>query len=375
MNIADLEVKKKSGDVAEPSDSVPLIFDYISNNNWDSVQALCESNPKVAAVIDPVSGQTPLHVVCSIGSATPAVIAAVVAAAPENTKVVDKVYGDTPLHIACRNSQKTASKVEILLEHCSPEDILRRNVIGGTCLHSACGHNAVFAVFQLLIHKNPAVLKVSTFDAIPPIRGLFFSYTQSIPGVLAIGKLLKGVTLTNAGHFERFWAKASFLAVEYFKLTNAYCASDMTPLSSKYVAHGLIHSNAPLNLLKVALTRDPGCAEVVDRNGNTPLHLLVERRPYRLKELDAIRCTLKAFPQAAGVANHDGSPPLILAIRNKIPYENAIGDILRADMTVVSRRDAETELFPFQLAASVGGPEALNTTFQLLTALPQQIGF
>ena len=375
MNIADLEIGKKAEDVAEPDDSASVIFDYISKNDWDSVQALCESNPRVAAVVDPVSGRTPLHMVCSIGSASPAVIAAVVSAAPENVKVMDKVYHDTPLHIVCRNSQKTASKVEIILKHCSHEDILRRNVIGGTCLHSACGHNAVFAVLQHLIHKNPAVLKISTFDGIPPIRGLFFSYTQSIPGVLAVGKILKGVTVSNSGHFERFWAKASFMALEYFKLTTAYCASNMTPLSSQYVAHGLIHSNAPINLLKVALSRDPGCAEVVDRNGNTPLHLLVERRPYRLKELDAIRCTLKAFPQAAAVANHAGTPPLILAIRNKIPFENAIGEILRADMTVVSRRDVETDLFPFQLAASVGGPEALNTTFQLLTALPQQIGF
>ena len=65
----------------------------------------------------------------------------------------------------------------------------------------------------------------------------------------------------------------------------------------------------------------------------------------------------------------------MVAIRNKIAFENAIGEILRADMTVVSSHDAETGLFPFQLAASVGGPEALNTTFQLLTALPQVIGF
>lgn len=374
MNIADLQIKKKS-DGAEQNNVAPLIFEYISNNDWDNVQFLCESDPKVAAAVDPVSGRTPLHMVCSIGSASPAVIAAVAAAAPHNIKAVDKVYHDTPLHIVCRNSQKTATKVEIILKHCSPEDIVRRNVIGGTCLHSACGHNAVFAVLQLLTHKNPSVLKISTFDGIPPIRGLFFSYTQSIPGVLAVGKILKGVALTDAGHFDRFWSKACFLALEYFKLTTAYSASDMTPISNKYVAHGLIHSNAPLNLLKVALSRDPSCAKAADKGGNTPLHLLVERRPYRLKELDAIRSTLKAFPGAAAVANHDRNPPLILAIHNKIPFENAIGEILRADMTVVSRHDTETGLFPFQLAASQGGPEALNTTFQLLTALPQQIGF
>jgi len=374
MNIADLEIKRSNSNRGEDDHDNsfgPLIFECIAQQDWQAVQAICESNPQAATCIDPVSGRSPLHMACSIGSASPRVIEVVASVAPEMIQVEDKVYRDTPLHIVCRNSQTTVVKLETVLKYCDPEDILHRNVIGGTCLHSACGHNATFEVLKLIVEKNPSVLKISTFDGTPPIRGLFFSYTQSIPGVLAVGKILKGATLTDSGHFDRFWAKASYLALQYFRLSEA-CPPDAL-ITNDHVAHGLIYYNAPLNLLKVALMRNPGCAQALDKDGNTCLHLLVERRPYRLKELDAIQSTLAAYPEAAAVANYAGQPPLIMAIRNKIPFEKALGEILKADMTAVSSRDTETNLFPFQLAASVGGPEALNTTFQLLAALPQVI--
>jgi hypothetical protein len=356
-----------------PPTAPATIFDFITDHDWDALRAIVASNPKEAEKIDPASGRSPLHMVCSFGSSPPHLVSVVAAAAPSQLKVNDKVYNDTPMHIVCRNSQRTRSKVEYLLELCAPEDVLRRNMIGGTCLHSACGHNAMFPVIEQIVRKNPAVLKVSTFDGISPLRGLFFSYTQSIPGVLAVGKMLKGREVTE-GHFQRFWQKADLLALEFYKLTNA-CPLDRESITNDYVAHGLIHYNAPLNLLKIALKRDPTCATALDRDGNTPLHLLVERRPYRLKEKEALQATLAANPESAGVANHAGHPPLMLAIRNKIPFENGVGEILKADMRVVSTKDTETALYPFQLAAAVGGPEALNTTFQLLSALPQQIGF
>jgi hypothetical protein len=347
------------------------IFDWIREANWEAVSSIITNTPEAASLIDPVSGRAPLHKICSIGSCSEELIQLVVSAAPDMIRHVDKVYHDTPLHYMCRNSQKTNGKIRILLQYATPEDVLIRNVIGGTCLHSACGHNAILGVLEQIVRKNPAVLKVSTFDQIPPIRGLFFSYTQSIPGVLAVGKLLKGRPVEE-GHWERFWAKASFLALEYYKLTTA-CPTPPERITQDYVAHGLIHSSAPLNLLKIAFKLRESCARAVDRNGDTPLHLLVERRPYRLKEREALQSALEAYPEAAGMDNLDGHPPLLLAIKNKIPFENGVSDILRSDMTVVSRQDTETHLVPFQLAAAVGGPEALNTTFSLLSALPQEL--
>jgi ankyrin repeat protein len=352
------------------------IFDLIQEGNWEAVSTTITTTPKTASLIDSVSGQAPLHKICSIGSCSEELIQMVVEAAPTMIRLADKVYHDTPLHIVCRNSQTTSGKIRILLRYATPEDVLKRNVIGGTCLHSACGHNAILDVLEQIVRKNPAVLKISTFDQIPPIRGLFFSYTQSIPGVLAVGRLLKRGRQEKVdneeGHWERFWAKASFLALEYHKLTTAYPTPPAT-ITQDHVAHGLIHSSAPLNLLKIAFKLNANCARAVDRHGNTPLHLLVERRPYRLKEREALQSALQAFPEAAGISNRDGHPPLLLAIKNKIPFENGVCDILKSDMTVVSCQDTETHLVPFQLAAAVGGPEALNTTFSLLSALPQEL--
>ena len=347
------------------------IFDLIEEADWEAVASLVSKNPEQASLIDHVSGQAPLHKLCSIGSCSEELIDLVARCAPRMIRLTDKVYNDTPLHIQCRNSQTTSGKIKILLQYATPDDILKRNVIGGTCLHSACGHNANLDVLEQIVKFNPAVLKVCTFDQIPPIRGLFFSYTQSIPGVLAVGRLLKGRQV-DEGHLERFWAKASFLALEYYKMTTA-CPTPQENITQDYVAHGLIHSSAPLNLLKIAFKLNQKCARAIDRNGNTPLHLLVERRPYRLKEREALQSALEAYPEAAGIPNHDGHPPLILAIKNKIPFQNGVSDILTSDMTIVSREDPETHLVPFQLATAVGGPEALNTTFSLLSALPQEL--
>lgn len=349
------------------------VFVLIQHQEWDSVVRMCQTNPSEIKVIDPLTGQSPLHVVCSIGSAPPHVIEEVAKAAPEMVLKADKVYNDTPLHKVCRNSQTTGAKAAILLKYCGKEGVVCRNVVGGTSLHSACGHNAQFSVLEQLVRTNPAVLRLSTFEGISPLRALFAPYMQSIPGSLAVANLLKGRTVEE-GHLERFFMKAEFLALEYYKATKA-CPTEGEGVSitNRFVVHGLIHYDAPLNLLKATLKRHPEWAQAVDKNGNMPLHLLVERRPYRLKESEAIQATLEAYPEAAQIRNKDGHMPMNLGIRNKIPFENGMGLVLTANMDVLTTADSETGLYPFQLAASIGGPEAFNTTFQLLSALPETI--
>lgn len=361
--------EERSQDVIQ-NDEEGSIFGLIQHQEWETVIRLCQTHPAIANTVDPVTAQSPLHVVCSIGSAPPEVIEAVATACPEMSTRSDKVYHDTPLHIVCRNSQTTGTKACILLRYCGKEGVLCRNVIGGTPLHSACGHNAQLSVLEQLVQANSAVLKLSTFEGTSPLRALFAPYMQSIPGSLAVANLLKGRHVTE-GHFERFFRKAEYLALEYYKMTSA-CPKE-GPITIDYVIHGLIHYDAPLQLLKATLKRNPSWAQVVDEDGNTPLHLLVERRPYRLKELDALKAMLAAFPEAAGMQNKNCQQPLLVAIRNKIPWDNGVGEILRANMDVLSVVDSETKLHPFQLAAFVGGHEALNTTFQLLSALPETL--
>ena len=51
-------------------------------------------------------------------------------------------------------------------------------------------------------------------------------------------------------------------------------------------------------------------------------------------------------------------------------WEEGLGDLVRANTEILGRNDSETKLYPFLLAASLGGRVAVNTSFQLLCERP-----
>jgi hypothetical protein len=263
--------------------------------------------------------------------------------------------------MAARNSQTSAAKVKSLLACIEGENeaILIRNSFGGTALHSAANHNAVCSVLLALVEANPRILNVRTHDGIYAISALYSAYIQTIPGYMAVAKIVAGDEVTNR-HFERFWSKVVFLAT----------ADQPGPAQERMVLHGLLHCHVFLNFYKLALTWDPTLASVASPAGNLPLHVLVERRPFRLKEREAIEATVKAHAEAASVRNNDGDLPLFVAIRNKMPFPNGMDVILEAHRSSVTCRDPQTGLLPFQMAAAVGGNVAVDNTFHLLLTQP-----
>eukprot|EP00977_Amphora_coffeiformis_P001638 scaffold310_cov168-Amphora_coffeaeformis.AAC.33 len=319
----------------------------------------------------PSNGWTRLHQVCAIGSTPRHIVELVANLNPEAVTMPDTRYGDTPLHLAARNSQKSAAKIKHLLACIEGGDgqekqgVLIRNVFGGTPLHSAVNHNAVLEVLQALVAANPRILYVHTHDGIHPISALYTAYIQTIPGYMAVAKIIKGETVENAaeGHFGRFWAKVEFMATTDQQPTNEHAREHM-------VLHGLLQAQILVNFYKLALKWDPTLATVPSTRGDLPLHVLVERRPFRLKEKEAIEATLEAYSQAASVRNNNGDLPIFLAIRNKMPFGNGMDAILEASRSSVMQRDPETNLLPFQLAAAVGGKVAVDNTFHLLLTQP-----
>merc|ERR1712157_140578 len=131
-----------------------------------------------------------------------------------------------------------------------------------------------------------------------------------------------------------------------------------------YLVHGLIQFNAPAQLLQVALklqmsygmSSSLSWSRVDDRDGNLPLHVLVQRRPYRgSKERSAIASMVNAYPDAIKHPNNHNQIPLLIAIRNKIPWDYGMKELIKHDQYIVSYLDPLSKLYPFQLAAAVGG--------------------
>jgi hypothetical protein len=350
----------------------------IKHQEWDQVYERLESSPADEAaqkLILPSHQWTMFHWLCSMGSAPPALIALIASLCPKAIILPDNKYGDTPLHIICRNSQTQATKIKILLQHCprtnGGQDLLIRNQFGGTILHSASNHNARLEALEAIVTAEPKLLRVNTHECIHAVTAMWLSYIQTIPGFMSVARILEGEDISGEGHFGRFWNKVEYLASAYFQQTAA-CPLEKSDNDDiyKYVLHGLIRCNVPINMFRVALKRNPAWALVTDASGNLPLHLLVENRPYRLKEKEAIGALLDAAAQAAGVSNNCGDTALVLGIRNKMPWENGLDKILEAATSVVHLRDAETGLYPFQLSAAVGGKVAVDTTYHLLCTQP-----
>jgi hypothetical protein len=196
---------------------------------------------------------------------------------------------------------------------------------------------------------------------------------------MQIARILKGDEV-HEEHFDRFWNKCKFLAMHTFQLSTA-CPKELIESEDdseeselhKYVLHGLLDLKGPLNMIKTAIKVNADWACHADANGNYPLHLVVQRRPFRVKDVDVIQELLQAFPEAAGKRNGDGDLPIHIAIRDRMAWEEGLGEIANANTDILGIPDHQTNLYPFLLAASLGGRVAVNTTYQLLLAKPHLV--
>lgn len=199
---------------------------------------------------------------------------------------------------------------------------------------------------------------------------------------MQIARILKGDTVDEA-HFDRFWNKCTFLAMYSFKLSSA-CPTELAEKDGfddeevetelyKYVLHGLLDLKAPLNMMRTAVKVHPEWARQSDADGNCPLHHVIMRRPFRIKDVEFIRELLEAYPEAAARRNNAGDLPLHIAIRDRMVWEEGLGDIVKANPDALGIADSHTNLYPFLFAASLGGRVAVNTTYQLLLVKPHLV--
>lgn len=374
--MAEAEANKSvDGNITEENTS---ILDWIVEGKWNIVEAWCKAHPEeILGHVDPSNGSTILHAICSIAGAPVSLFRVVVDIWPEATTVQEKRYGATPLHLLCWNFQRSPEKVEVLLGRMKPEDLMiRNNVLGSNALHSACGSHADLSVIKAIVRKHPPLLLAKTFDQHTALNALWHSHLQSIPMHLQIGRILRGQE-GDEEILRKLLEKMNFLAMESFKLSHAYPEDLGTEeeLLSKYILHGMLDMKAPVDAILVALKLNPKLASHPDLHGNYPLHHAVIRRPFRIKYTALLRELLNAYPEAALKRNKLGDAPIHIAIIERMSWEDGLGQLVKADYDGLGLPDRQTGLFPALLAASLGGNVAVNTTFCLLTAKPDLIGF
>jgi ankyrin repeat protein len=369
------------------SDDVMALNDAIESQNWERAGTLLRRNPGLAQQHHPKHGWRILHWLCSLGGTPAPLIDLVASLYPEAVSMRDTYIGDTSLHLVCRHSQLTSLKVMALLKYYDRDAALIRNNFGGTALHSAANHNAILPVLQTLVEFNPMVLSITTHEGLYALSALWYAFCQTIPGHMAAIRIMNGEHGVESPMFDRFWSKCEYLAVQQFYRSTLH--PKMQPMEDEelFVLHGLLKCNVPIDMLRVAMCHRPEATRIADSNGNLPLHILLENRPYRLKEREALSSYLKAAGichddtndsvgfRSAAHKNKAGDLPLHIAIRNKIPYENGIDLVVEAFPQGVEVPDQKTGLFPFLLAAAQGSNLlATNSTFKLLRRQPNMLG-
>jgi hypothetical protein len=350
------------------------LFEMVAADEFERAQLRFETHPEEAKFIDGATGRTVLHLLCNGADSPRDLFTKVLRCFPEATKLQEKKYGATPLHALCWSSQRSMDRVQILLEYMDEESLLIRNWLGGTALHSACGSHAWLPVIKLLVHKSPSLLLQRTQDYNhTALTALWHSHLQSIPGHMAIARILEGEQV-NDGHFCRFWEKVEFVVCESYRLCPQCPKQQVDEASFKlYLLHGLINLRAPLNIMKVALKINPAFAAQVDADGNYPLHHVVIRRPFRIKDIEILSVLIAAYPEAASKRNHEGQAPIFIALRDRMGWEEGLEVIVKADTEILASTDTETRLYPFLLAACADGRVAVNSTYNLLCAKPHLI--
>ncbi|KAL3944207.1 MAG: hypothetical protein SGBAC_001704 [Bacillariaceae sp.] len=346
------------------------LTDLIEVMDWPKLRTAVHERPEEVKEVHELHGYgwTILHFLCAVPPVPDDIFQSVVDLYPEATTVRGKRWGQTPLHVLCRNSQKSVRKVKILLKHMEPEDLLIGSVVGSSALHCACTSHAWIPVLHELIQANPKIVLTKTYEQDTALVALFESHLRTIQGHLQIVRILEGETVEE-NHFTKFWEKVLLMAITAFKLSPTY-SPEMESDIEKYGLHGLQFLRAPLQLQQVAIKLHPEWVSVSDSEGNYPLHNVVIRRPFRIKDVHLMRDLAIAYPEAASKRNAKGDEPIFIALRERMVWDAGVEALVKAQPEILSSTDRETGLYPFLLAASLDGKVAVETTYQLLCANP-----
>jgi hypothetical protein len=355
------------------ADDSRTLADLIDDADWQRFREEVHKRQDELKEVDQKLGWTILHHLCALPTVPVDIFQEVVQLYPEATKVGGRRWGQTPLYILCRNSQKSVRKVEILLEYMAPEDLLLRTHFGSTALHKACESNAWIHVLKVLIKANPAIVMARiTHSNHTALIALWQSHCHTIPGAMQIARILRGDEV-HENQFRKFWEKVVFLATEAVKLSPAY-DPDIDPADiENYTLHGFQCLRAPLEIYKIAIKQHPHWAAYPDADGNYPLHHIIIQRPFRIKDIELITELTQAYPDAASKKNNEGEAPIFIALRERMGWNGGVGELVKVQPDILSSRDRETGLYPFLLAASLGGKVAVETTYELLSANPHLV--
>jgi len=284
----------------------------------------------------------------------------------------------TPLHCACSTSQPSENLVKILLCH-RVTDLLVQDVDGDTPLHAACRVGANTSLLEVLVNACPHALFKRDKEKLTPSDRLWMRF-------VVLRRESKKLEHVPMGFVEREFIYAWETLVIFMRAI-ARLGNEL----EFNLVQTLILNDCPQELLDIALTLHPEQALMCDSLGQNSLDVAISHPVHKLVEWetesdDAYENCKSSFIGLLLEHDRDGSlykssrescrspnkRPLHKAIRHGKSWEDGVSALVKVDPNAVLKRDNETGLFPFMMAACHNKTD-LTTTFELLRFAPEQI--
>lgn len=326
----------------------------------DLIELLIDANPTALFAQDS-EGWTPLHLVILYGGDEETVLL-LIRRGGKTAASLQSPFAGSPLHLACRHMASLA----IL------EALVQANIDMATAPND-CGTKPAEVVWTQFLrqHKNFQV-----FGAIVDQDGNGNDITIDHPAVKDLIDRIK--ILLAAAKAEGQESGTPYDTLRLHDLvSNLSCLGDISPF------------------LDIAVRLYPEQVSITDNDGNYPLHLVVcnpqrdsvsrqqqrhqqfNHKPMAFIPRDPIEVLVSSYPMAASFLDKNGDLPLHLAIKTgQRKWGKGLSSLVEAYSDALERRDRETRLFPFQLAAAFpfgDDEECLGTIFELLVACPHVV--
>ena len=355
-----------------------------------NVVARCHSHPSEAACVSDHSGRTALHL-ASFNQGCPDYVAVALIQANPHALIKQDSYGQTPLHYAAQFRGGTNDLVmlycEKLVEFASRMDVLNAcPIITASPLYLACLRNAPISLLNTLLSTRQSIGTCW----IAPITGgepywehdvdIHEQGTKSPLSVLVESTInvdieidvdtrqeMRNAVLSMNEDVElecedsptngrdavmAFWLKSLLLL-----------RSQLQIYSCNNANFSLLHLVAAL---KVPVPVLVDCCAVVfpeealqrDDEGFVPLHYALLNPSFHSSVV--IQILLQKQPEAASLAFPNGKSPLVVALeKQRVWCSSGMEQLVMAAPDALEQSDAESGLYPFQLAASLNSNETV----------------
>jgi ankyrin repeat protein len=292
------------------------LYRYIQDEDWNNAERILDRNPALAEIVDPESGELPLHVIARQNGAWALFVDLVLVLNPKALAHRDNM-GALPIHHAAANDNLAA--LEIIYD-AFKDGINETDNKGRLPLHVAAQFDAVDGVKFLLAHSS---------------EGAFTMIYRPMDG--SGGGLPLHVACKN---YASIGVITALLAENFASAKRADENGDL-PI------HLLLKCGEVVDpvVVKTLLTCFASAASRTDMNGDLPLCIGIKNRC----KPAVINSILMQYPNAASTLNGEGQSPLHLAFETDADDRTILG-LLNHAPEFATLQDKKTGLRPIQVA-------------------------